>query len=108
LFSKQFKAEVVDLVRQPGTPASVARDLDLIRQRLDHGVADHPGPRAEPQELAHRREMALTAAPARSRPPGCGVASTKCLKRARVGTLIEDQSTPWDVHQPKKFATRPA
>jgi transposase len=29
-FSKQFKAEVVDLVRQPGNnPASVARDLDL-------------------------------------------------------------------------------
>jgi transposase len=29
-FSKQFKAEVVDLVRQPGNnPASVASDLDL-------------------------------------------------------------------------------
>jgi transposase len=29
-FSKEFKAEVVDLVRQPGnTAASVARDLDL-------------------------------------------------------------------------------
>lgn len=31
-FSKQFKAEIVDLVRQPGnTPASVARNLDLSR-----------------------------------------------------------------------------
>jgi transposase len=34
-FSKQFKTEVVDLVRQPGnTPASVARDLDLTESAV--------------------------------------------------------------------------
>jgi len=35
-FSKQFKAEAVDLVRQPGnTPVNVTRDLDLT----DHGTS---------------------------------------------------------------------
>jgi hypothetical protein len=38
--------------------------------------------------------VALTVEPARRCPRRCGVASTKCVKRARVGTLIEDQSTP--------------
>ncbi len=34
-FSRQFKAEVVDLVRQPGnTPASVAHDLDLTESAV--------------------------------------------------------------------------
>ena len=52
--------------------------------------------------------MALTVAPERSRPPRPGVASTKCLKRARLARLIEDHSTPWLAHHPRKLATRPA
>jgi transposase len=38
-FSKEFKAEVVDLVRQPGnTAASVARDLDLTETAVREWV----------------------------------------------------------------------
>jgi hypothetical protein len=52
--------------------------------------------------------VALTVAPERSRPPLPGVASTKCLNRARATRLIEDHSTPCPAHQPRKLATRPA
>lgn len=38
-FSKEFKAEVVELVRQPGnTAASVARDLDLTETAVREWV----------------------------------------------------------------------
>jgi len=49
-----------------------------------------------------------TVAPERSRPSRPGVASVKCLNRARLARLIEDHSTPWLVHHPRKLATRPA
>jgi transposase len=64
-FSKEFKADVVDLVRQPGnTAASVARDLELtetavrawVRQaEVDDGQA--PGLTSEERaELARLRK----------------------------------------------------
>ena len=38
-FTKEFKAEVVELVRQPGnTAASVARDLDLTETAVREWV----------------------------------------------------------------------
>ena len=52
--------------------------------------------------------IAFTVVPERNRLSRCGVASTKCLNRAKPVRLIEDQSTPWSAHQPRKFATRPA
>ena len=66
-FTKEFKAEVVELVRQPGnSAASVARDLDLtetavrewVKQAdIDDGTRDGltSGERAELAEL--RREV---------------------------------------------------
>ncbi len=64
-FSKQFKAEVVDLVRQSGnTPASVARDLDLtetaVRAWVRQAEVDDGGREgltsAEREELARLRK----------------------------------------------------
>jgi len=64
-FSRQFKAEVVDLVRQPGnTPASVARDLDLTEsavrgwvQQAEIDVVDRDGlTSAEREELFRLRK----------------------------------------------------
>ena len=64
-FSKQFKAEVVDLVRQSGnTPASVARDLDLtetaVRAWVRQAEVDDGGREgltsAERDELARLRK----------------------------------------------------
>ncbi len=64
-FSKQFKAEVIDLVRQSGnTPASVARDLDLtetvVRAWVRQAEVDDGGREgltsAEREELARLRK----------------------------------------------------
>jgi transposase len=63
-FSKEFKAEVVELVRQPGnTAASVARDLDLTEtavrawvKQADIDDGHHDGlTTAEREELARLR-----------------------------------------------------
>jgi transposase len=59
-FSKQFKAEVVDLVRQPGnTPASVARDLDLTESAVRGWVrqAEIDGGGREGLTSAEREEL---------------------------------------------------
>jgi transposase len=64
-FSREFKAEVVDLVGQPGnTPASVARDLDLTEtavrawvRQADVDAGDRPGlTSGEREELARLRK----------------------------------------------------
>jgi transposase len=59
-FSKQFKAEAVDLVRQPGnTPASVARDLDLTESAVRGWVhqAEIDGGGRERLTSAEREEL---------------------------------------------------
>jgi len=65
-FTKEFKAEVVELVRQPGNTApSVARDLDLtetavrewVKQTdVDEGRRDGGLTTAEREELAQLRK----------------------------------------------------
>ena len=60
-FSKQFKAEVVDLVRQPGnTAGSVARDLDLTETAVRAWVrqADIDGGRRDGLSSSERDEIA--------------------------------------------------
>ena len=65
-FSPEFKAEVVELCRQPGkTPASVAKDLDLTEtavrrwvQEADINAGTRPGmTSAEAEELARVRKQ---------------------------------------------------
>lgn len=60
-FSKEFKAEVVELVRQPGsTAASVARDLDLTETAVRGWVkqADIDDGHADGLTTAEREELA--------------------------------------------------
>jgi transposase len=60
-FTKEFKAEVVALVRQPGnTAASVARDLDLTETAVREWVkqADIDEGRAEGLTTDERAELA--------------------------------------------------
>jgi transposase len=60
-FSKEFKAEVVELVRQPGnTAASVARDLDLTETAVRAWVkqADVDDGHREGLTTAEREELA--------------------------------------------------
>jgi transposase len=59
-FSKEFKAEVVELVRQPGnTAASVARDLDLTETAVRAWVkqADIDDGHREGLTTAEREEL---------------------------------------------------
>jgi len=56
-FTKEFKAEVVELVRQPGnTAASVARDLDLTETAVREWV------RQAERDAGSRRDGGLTSA----------------------------------------------
>src|ERR671932_1656519 len=60
-FTKEFKAEVVELVRQPGNKAgSVARDLDLTETAVRDWVrqADIDQGRREGLTTAEREELA--------------------------------------------------
>ncbi len=60
-FSKEFKAEVVELVRQPGnTAGGVARDLDLTETAVREWVkqADIDDGRREGLTTAERQELA--------------------------------------------------
>src|SRR2546427_8667959 len=60
-FTKEFKAEVVDLVRRPGnSAASVARDLDLTETAVRAWVkqADIDDGRREGLTTAEREELA--------------------------------------------------
>jgi transposase len=60
-FTKEFKAEVVDLVRRPGnSPASVARDLDLTETAVRAWVkqTDIDDGRREGLTTAERQELA--------------------------------------------------
>jgi transposase len=60
-FTKEFKAEVVDLVRQPGnSAASVARDLDLTETAVRAWVkqADIDDGHREGLTTAEREELA--------------------------------------------------
>jgi transposase len=60
-FSKEFKAEVVELVRQPGnTAASVARDLDLTETAVRAWVkqADIDDGHRDGLTTAEREELA--------------------------------------------------
>jgi transposase len=60
-FTKEFKAEVVGLVRQPGnSPASVARDLDLTETAVRTWVkqADIDDGHREGLTSAEREELA--------------------------------------------------
>jgi transposase len=60
-FTKEFKAEVVELVRQPGNSvASVARDLDLTETAVRAWVkqADVDNGRREGLTTAERDELA--------------------------------------------------
>jgi transposase len=60
-FSKEFKAEVVELVRQPGkNPASVARDLDLTETAVREWVkqADIDDGRRDGLTTGEREELA--------------------------------------------------
>ena len=60
-FSQEFKAEVVDLVRQPGnTAASVARDLDLTETAVRQWVrqADVDDGRGDGLTSDERAELA--------------------------------------------------
>ena len=60
-FTKEFKAEVVELVRQPGnTPASVARDLELTETAVRAWVkqADIDDGRLEGLTTTEREELA--------------------------------------------------
>ena len=52
--------------------------------------------------------MAFTVEPDRYRSWRIWVISKKCLKRARSESLIVCQSRPFESHQPRKAATRPA
>ncbi len=59
-FSKEFKAEVVELVRQPGnTAASVARDLDLTETAVREWVrqADIDDGRRDGLTTSEREEL---------------------------------------------------
>ncbi len=59
-FSKEFKAEVVELVRQPGnTAASVARDLDLTETAVREWVkqADIDDGRRDGLSTSEREEL---------------------------------------------------
>jgi transposase len=59
-FTKEFKAEVVELVRQPGnTAASVARDLDLTETAVREWVrqADIDQGHREGLTTAERQEL---------------------------------------------------
>ncbi|MGD0083294.1 MAG: transposase [Acidimicrobiales bacterium] len=60
-FSKEFKAEVVELVRQPGnTAGSVARDLELTETAVREWVrqADVDSGRRDGLTTAEREELA--------------------------------------------------
>lgn len=60
-FTKEFKAEVVELVRQPGnTPASVARDLELTETAVRAWVkqADIDDGHTEGLTTTEREELA--------------------------------------------------
>lgn len=110
--ARAFSTRARTVRNWPDSPASNPGGVNRSHRGSDScsATAKSINPvRAQNRKNSHTAvSVALTVAPERSRPSRYGVASTKCLNRAKTGRLIEDHSTPWQAHQPRNLATRPA